>query len=341
MIPEDRIFYPTIDELELDLGLRTISLVEQPAIAYGFLKFSEEEPDKFQLTLSQDDQPEVFKLTLSEDDQMIVTGPVLIPELPIHRFDTKGMGGEFWIVFTAQRIKEVVKKFGKDNLFNKINKEHTPDMINGTLLETWFSKSENELGYDVPIGTWFASYQIEDREYWNEYIKTGKIKGFSIEGKFKFVPKSKALEVKQSAIDVDELMFNEVKEVILKMDEEMILNYFSRNDVGTSKYDLDLSEVQYSDINENDIYNIQLDAPDVFYYYDAKPDATFNGSGKLTDEKTRNFCKNIVSQGKYFSAKEIVSLSSELGYSVFSYAGGNYCRHRWTKATGFKFLPRK
>lgn len=320
MINEERIFYPTVDELEL--GLESVSLVETPAIEFNFLKFSKEAPIKF---------------TLSSDDKMIVTGPALVPDKKIYRHDEE-MGGDYWIVFTADTIKSIVLKYFKENQVNNINNEHTSQMIEGTMIESWFSKQDGEMGYDVPAGTWFVSYQIEDAKYWNEYIKSEKVKGFSIEGMFKLIGKKK---VEQSIVDEDELLFNQVRELIIKMDEETIINYFSRKDIGVSISALDLSEVQYEDITEDEITKLTLDTPDVYYFYDKKPDAIFDGSGKLTDSKTRTFCKQIVSQAKYFKAQEIVALSSEIGYSVFSYAGGNHCRHKWVKASNFKFLPRK
>jgi hypothetical protein len=318
MIDENKIYYPTVDELEL--GLDSVSLVNEPAIELNFLMFNKQEPMKF---------------TLSADDKMIVTGPALVPDKKIYRHDEEM--GDYWIVFTADTIKQIVLKYFKENQVNNINNEHTPQMIEGTMIESWFSKQDGELGYDVPEGTWFVSYQIEDPAYWNESIKSGKVKGFSIEGMFKLLKK----KVQQSAVNPDEVLFNKVKEMVLELDEQLILDYFKRDDVGVKSTDLDLSAVQYEDIAEDEFTRLTLDTPDVYYYYDKKADAVFEGGGKLTDDKTRSFCKEIVSQAKYFSAQEIVSLSSQLGYSVFSYAGGNHCRHRWTKATNFKFLPRK
>ena len=39
-------------------------------------------------------------------------------------------------------------------------------------------------GLDVPAGTWMVSMKIENDKLWNEYISTGKVKAFSIEGFF-------------------------------------------------------------------------------------------------------------------------------------------------------------
>ena len=37
---------------------------------------------------------------------------------------------------------------------------------------------------DVPIGTWMVSMKVLNDDVWNNYVKTGKVKGFSIEGYF-------------------------------------------------------------------------------------------------------------------------------------------------------------
>jgi hypothetical protein len=46
---------------------------------------------------------------------------------------------------------------------------------------------------NLPVGTWVGSIKVENEEVWNDYIKTGIVKGFSIEGYFadKLQPLSK------------------------------------------------------------------------------------------------------------------------------------------------------
>ena len=39
-------------------------------------------------------------------------------------------------------------------------------------------------GLDVPVGTWMGAVKVNNDEIWDEYVKTGKVKGFSIEGYF-------------------------------------------------------------------------------------------------------------------------------------------------------------
>ena len=37
---------------------------------------------------------------------------------------------------------------------------------------------------NVPVGTWMGAVKVDNDEVWNEYVKTNKVRGFSIEGYF-------------------------------------------------------------------------------------------------------------------------------------------------------------
>jgi hypothetical protein len=57
-----------------------------------------------------------------------------------------------------------------------------------TAVESWIVEDEKDktrfYGLDVPIGTWMLSMKVQNDEVWNDYVKSGKVKGFSIEGYF-------------------------------------------------------------------------------------------------------------------------------------------------------------
>ena len=55
-----------------------------------------------------------------------------------------------------------------------------------------------------PVGTWYVSMKVDNVEVWDEYAKTGKIKGFSIEGAFtdKKVKMSKEDEILEKIKEV-------------------------------------------------------------------------------------------------------------------------------------------
>ena len=39
-------------------------------------------------------------------------------------------------------------------------------------------------GLNVPVGTWMGAVKVNNDQIWNDFVKTGKVKGFSIEGYF-------------------------------------------------------------------------------------------------------------------------------------------------------------
>lgn len=65
------------------------------------------------------------------------------------------------------------------------------------------------------------------------------------------------------------------------------------------------------------------DKGEAYYYY----------NGPL-DEKTRDFCRIMLTIDKVFSETDIQRLSSELNYDVLRYEGSYNCRHKWVRFRG-------
>ena len=123
----------------------------------------------------------------SDDDQMIVTGPAMIPDQLILRKDE--MGKPFHVFFAKDTVSKIAQKFFEYNKQNNTDVNHDDDVTqNNTLLESWIVEDpkmdkSTALGFNVPEGTWMASYKINDKETWNQ-IKNGELNGFSIAGNF-------------------------------------------------------------------------------------------------------------------------------------------------------------
>ena len=90
--------------------------------------------------------------------------------------------------------------------------------MNGlTLVESWIVESKEQdksavYGLDVPVGTWMGSVKVNNEDVWNEYVKTNKVKGFSIEGYFADkmeTPKDKTLEMSE-----DDILLNKIKDIL-------------------------------------------------------------------------------------------------------------------------------
>jgi hypothetical protein len=153
-------------------GVYAVSLVSDPAIGVQFI------------TLSQ--QKEIQLATINEE-QRILLGAVLIPNQPIYRNQD---GHEFNIVFPAETIKQVQQNFSRQGYQNNSTIEHSGDNLEDvTFVETWIKEDEVHdksvhYGFNEPVGTWFAAMKVNNEDIWNNYVKTGKVKGFSIDGVF-------------------------------------------------------------------------------------------------------------------------------------------------------------
>ena len=123
----------------------------------------------------------------SDDDEMIVTGPAMVPQQLIVRKDE--MGNPFHVYFSKATIKKIARKFFEYNKQNNTDINHDDNIVtNNTLLESWIVEDPSmdkskAMGFDVPAGTWMASYKINDMETWKQ-IKNGELNGYSIAGNF-------------------------------------------------------------------------------------------------------------------------------------------------------------
>lgn len=163
-----------IDEnLDDETGIYAMSFVDSPA----------NEADFVTLTRQKDEY-------LSCDTQkQILTGVVLKPEQLIYR-NSPSMG-EYYIRFSAQQIEKIAQKMMRNGiaLCNTTHQHQTP-LSGNYLTELWIVENPEKdksraLGFgNLPRGTLMCSYKIEDRNYWEQEIMTGHVKGFSIEGLF-------------------------------------------------------------------------------------------------------------------------------------------------------------
>ena len=77
----------------------------------------------------------------------------------------------------------------KNGYQNNSTLEHDKALDGLTLVESWIVEDEvqdksRKYGLNVPVGTWMGAVKVNNKEIWKEYVKTNKVKGFSIEGYF-------------------------------------------------------------------------------------------------------------------------------------------------------------
>jgi hypothetical protein len=147
-----------------------ISLVENPAIESDFMYFGKE--------------TQMFAAVDNEKHMLI--GAILIPDKKIIRVEADGTPYE--VFFTKETVAKLAQNYLAKKYTDQATLEHDSKIKGVTLVESWvkdgqFDKSNN-YGLNLPKGTWVGMFKITDDKIWNDYIKNGKVKGFSIEGLF-------------------------------------------------------------------------------------------------------------------------------------------------------------
>jgi hypothetical protein len=158
-----------------------------------------------QRKLEQIDKNSFFKFN-ADTEKRIISGPLMVANLPIYR---KDKGGDYYGVFKAEDIYNLRNKFFKQGKANLVNEMHNSDkMIDGVyMIESFIIDSKRGInapkGYQLTDGSWFGSYKVDNDEIWNDFIKTGEFKGFSVEGIFNAVQiDSKPLNIIEQIIEI-------------------------------------------------------------------------------------------------------------------------------------------
>jgi hypothetical protein len=158
-----------IDEEDEVSGIEAVSIVESPAIESDFIALKNQE----------------FKFAEVNKEKRILMGAALIPNKPIYR---KNDENEYYIYFSKDTVRKASELFFIRGNQNNSTLEHQMPLTGLTAVESWIVEDEKDktrfYGLDVPIGTWMLSMKVQNDEVWNDYVKSGKVKGFSIEGYF-------------------------------------------------------------------------------------------------------------------------------------------------------------
>lgn len=158
----------TIDDHE-ETGVEFISFVDTPAIEREWMAFNKKRPLEFKV---------------QSEEKRIVSGPVMVANLPIYRYDEHM--GEYYVKFSPSSIQKIVERFFKNRLTNNVNLDHS-DVVDGVYMIESFIIDERKKTPEgfatLPVGSWFASFKVENDEVWAK-VKDGTFRGFSIEGMF-------------------------------------------------------------------------------------------------------------------------------------------------------------
>tara|TARA_R110000796_G_C14490422_1_gene427727 strand:+ start:147 stop:737 length:591 start_codon:yes stop_codon:yes gene_type:complete len=193
-----RIVELVLDEDQEMAGIEAISIVESPAIEADFVALKADE----------------IKLAEVDKEKKILMGALLIPNKPIFR--NSDDQDDYYIYFSKDTVEKASQLYLKNGNQNNTTLEHQHSLSGLTLVESWlvvdekFDKSR-KYGMNVPVGTWMGSVKVNNDDVWNDYVKTGKVKGFSIEGYFA----DKMDRPNDSVgLSIDEKLINQIKEIL-------------------------------------------------------------------------------------------------------------------------------
>lgn len=230
-----RIVELILDE-DQELGIEAISVVESPAIEEDFVALKSQE----------------FKLAEIDKERRILMGALLIPNKPIYRRNGED---EYYIYFSKDTVLKASQMYLMNSKQNNATLEHQYEINGLSLVESWIVEDKVhdksvKFGMDLPLGTWVGSVKVNNDKIWNEFVKTGKVKGFSIEGYFADKmerPNDAAIKDELSSIEDEEAeyLLNQVKS-ILKNEEVDLKTYADYPDAvkNNAKKGIELNEKQ-------------------------------------------------------------------------------------------------
>jgi len=158
-----------IDEEQELFGIDAISLVEAPAIESDWVALNEQ-----------------IKFAEADKDKRILIGAALIPDKPIYR---NNGDEEFHVFFSKKTVRRAMELFFKFGNQGNTTLEHEHKLNGLSVVESWIVEDKEHdksslYNLNVPVGTWMVSVKVDNDSIWNDWVKEGLVKAFSIEGFF-------------------------------------------------------------------------------------------------------------------------------------------------------------
>ena len=191
-------------------GVFAISLVSEPAIDVQMIRFSKEE--------------QVWKM--ASEEKRIVVSPVLIPNQKIYRHNIQGEAG--YVFASELTIEKLAQNFFKQGYNFNSTLEHTTPIEGVYFYQSWLvidpeNDTANAYGFtDLVKGTWFVAMKIENDEVWNDFVKTGKVTGLSMDA----LLKTRKIETKKIKQEMKKEIINE----IIKLSIQKVAMAFELNE---------------------------------------------------------------------------------------------------------------
>lgn len=181
-------------------GIEAISIVENPAIEEDFIALKEQGR---------------LQLAKVDEDKRILMGAALIPNKKIYR--NNGLQ-EYYIFFSGETVRKASELFLTKGKQNNSTLEHESELEGLSVVESWIIEDEvkdksRKYNLHMPIGTWMVSVKVNNEAIWQEFVKTKKVKGFSIEGFFSDRLEMNKMILEEELTEQEQEWLNKLKEI--------------------------------------------------------------------------------------------------------------------------------
>lgn len=208
----------TYNEEDKELGVFVISIVDAPATESNFFYFS------------KDNKTQYFAIDSEEKREVI--GVIMLADISIYRNANSILGiPEHNVFFSKSTIEKLVLDFAKNKRNDQVDLNHSIEVDGVYLIESYLVNKE--LGINAPNkivdfenindGSWIGKFKVENDNVW-EQIKSGRFKGFSIEGMFEYDLSSKEVDAVEDVVQEemsDELAdLNEIYKLLIKISKK-------------------------------------------------------------------------------------------------------------------------
>jgi hypothetical protein len=187
-----------LNEEELSQGINAVSVVHSPAIESNFIALNNHQ----------------VKFASVDGEKRILLGAILIPDKPIYRDQVlNGQVEQFYCYFSKNTVEKASQLYLMKGNHHNTTLEHELALKGLCMVESWIkvdmtNDKSAAYGLNDPVGTWYGAFKVNNDEIWNDFVKTGKVKGFSIEGFFA----DKSLPTQMSKVEND--IENRIKRAI-------------------------------------------------------------------------------------------------------------------------------
>lgn len=232
LIGEGKIVYIISARSELTGMLQTakdLGIAESRVYATGSNKAKVEKIKELGITKHYDNNADVVKelgsigskfaeinysFQIISEDEHIISGPLMLADEIIYRENERF--GAHYVRFSADTIKDIAIKFAKRKYQSNVNLMHDPSQVveGVTMFESFIVDKKRGVlpmaGFeDVADGSWFGSFYVENNEVWNQ-VKSGELRGFSVEGLFDYEEPKKQLSPEEQALKKIEELLKEI-----------------------------------------------------------------------------------------------------------------------------------